>query len=94
MCYSKEIMASQPTSLLPAVYFYEDVDTAETARQCTFFDNACEGGFIIKFIYFIHCQVQNTAGHIGSQRSVSTSGQLPVMYTVFEKEILLSYTIS
>jgi len=43
MCYSKKIMAAQPTLPRPAVYFYEDVDTAETARQCTFFDNACTG---------------------------------------------------
>jgi len=42
-------MVAQPTSPLPAVFFYEDVDTTEIARQCTFFDNACNGEFIIYY---------------------------------------------
>jgi len=32
-------MDAHSTSPLPAVYFYEDENTEETARQCTFFDN-------------------------------------------------------
>jgi len=45
------------TSPLPAVYFYEDENTEETARQCTFFDN-CKKHYI-----FMHCQLWNTVRH-------------------------------
>jgi len=45
-------MATQPTSPLPVVYFYEDENTGETARQCTFFENGKQNYFYL-FVFTV-----------------------------------------